>query len=213
MASAISAEAATTGQSLDAAHRGLLADPSLQFHFAPPEALPPPPEWLQALGKFLSLFGPALNYIFWAGVAIIAALILYAIAREIIRRLPGTMGPTATPEAPAAAEFRPTQARARALLEEADRLAREGRYGEAARVLLHRSIDDIEETFPTLIAPSLTAREIGRLEQLSASGRAVFVKIARAVETSLFGGRPLDAPQFAECRRAYADFVFGAAGQ
>ena len=43
MAGAIGAETATTGQSLEAAHRGLLADPALQFHFAQPEPPKPPP--------------------------------------------------------------------------------------------------------------------------------------------------------------------------
>jgi hypothetical protein len=94
---------------------------------------------------------------------------------------------------------------------EAKRLIAERRYEEAVRVLLHRSINDIEDAFPTLVAPSLTAREIGMLEQLSARGREVFSRIARAVETSLFGGHSLDAGEFAECRRVYVEFVFGAA--
>ena len=209
MASAISAGAVSNGQGLEAAHRELLANQTLQFRFAEIKPPPPPPEWLKELGEFLQAIGPAMSYVFWIGVVLIAAAILYFIGREILRRMPS--GQTArTTAAPAKPEFRPTKERAQALLEEADRLAREGRYEEAVRVLLHRSINDIEDAFPALVAPSLTAREIGGLEQLSARGREVFARIARAVEKSLFGGRSLDAGEFAECRRVYVEFVFGA---
>jgi hypothetical protein len=211
MATAISAEAVSNGQSLAAAHRELLADQALQFHFAKIAPPPPVPEWLKWLAKVLQALGPVMNYVFWGGIVLLAALILYFIGREILRRLPSSGDATEKATAATAAEFRPSKERAQALLEEADRLAREGRFSEAVRVLLHRSINDIEDTFPTLIMPSLTAREIGRLEQLSLRGREVFGRIARAVETSLFGGRAVDAGEFAECRRVYADFVFGAA--
>lgn len=211
MASAISAEAASNGQSLAAAHRELLTNSALQFHFAEVKPPPPTPAWLKALGEFLQAIGPFMSYVFWIGVAVMAAGVVYFIVREIFRRLPGTAGATsATTTAAPIVEFRPTKARAQALLEEADRLAREGRYDEAVRVLLHRSINDIEDAFPALVAPSFTAREIGGLDQLSARGRDVFARIARSVEKSLFGGRPVEASEFADCRRVYADFVFGA---
>ena len=152
MASGILAAAATS-QSLEAAHRHLLADPSLQFKFGEPQPPPEPPAWLQALAQILEALAPFLNVIFWGGVIAIAGVILYFIGLEILRRLPGA-GKSGPAEAPKAKpEFRPNQVRAQALLEEADRLAREGKFNEAARVLLHRSINDIEDTFPNLIAP------------------------------------------------------------
>jgi hypothetical protein len=208
MISAIGAAAASNGQNFEAAHRDMLGDKSLQFRFAEIEPPPPPPEWLEGLGEFLKAIGPVMSYVFWIGVALMAAGILYFIAREILRRLPSSRAARQTAAA-TEPEFHPTQERAQALLEEADRLARDGRYDEAVRVLLHRSINDIEDAFPSLIIPSLTAREIGGLEQLSARGRVVFARIALAVETSLFGGRALGSGDFAECRRVYADFVFG----
>ncbi|MBI1210366.1 MAG: hypothetical protein GC190_02800 [Alphaproteobacteria bacterium] len=203
--------AAVSSESFEAAHRHLLKDSSLQFKFAVPPPQQPPSAWLKALGEALQALAPFLNVIFWGGVALIAAYILYIILREIIARLPGPPKPAAVTTPQSKPKFKPTQAQAQALLEEADRLAREGRYSEAARVLLHRSINDIEDAFPNLVMPSLTAREIGRLEPLSARGRDVFALIARAVERSLFGGRTLDADDFAACRSAYVDFVFGAA--
>ncbi len=209
MATGVLAEAATS-ESLEAAHRKLLEDASLQFHFAAPKPRPEAPEWAKWLGELLQTFAPLLKIIFWGGLILIAAFVVYLIASEIVRRLPGALAPAKPSGAPAPKpQFRPTQARAQALLEEADRLARAGQYNEAVRVLLHRSINDIEATFPNVILPSLTAREIERIEQLSARGRDVFTLIARAVERSLFGGRALDANDFATCRGAYHDFVFG----
>ena len=210
MATGILAEAASS-QSFEAAHRHLLEDSTLQFHFAVPPPQPEPPEWLKALAELLQIVAPFLNLVFWAGIALIAAYILYLIVLEIAARLPGAVKAVTTPAAAPKREFKPTQARAQALLEEADRLARDGRFSEAVRVLLHRSINDIEDAFPNLVMPSLTAREIGRLDPLSARGREVFAMIARAVERSLFGERPLNADDFATCRQAYVDFVFGPA--
>ncbi|MBL8780534.1 MAG: hypothetical protein JNL06_06275 [Alphaproteobacteria bacterium] len=202
--------AAQTSVSFERAHRELLADPTLQFSFEQRETPKPPPDWLEPLVEFLRALSPVLYYIFWAGVAVVAAMIVYAIVMEVLRRFPQQKATLTVPTEIPKAKFRPAAARARALLEEADRLAAEGRYGEAVRVLLHRSIDDMDQAFPATIVPSMTSREISLLEYLSTQGRATFVKIAQAVEASLFAGRPLTADQFADCRRAYESFVFEA---
>ncbi len=188
-----------------AAHAELRADQSLQFQMdalVPPE----PPAWLEPLARFLQAIAPFLVYVFWAGVAVVVLLILYVIGTEIMRRLPGRKQDSVTEAQPAPA-YRPAYARAKALLEEADRLAAQGRYSEAARVLLHRSIEDLEQVFSLAIGPGLTSREIARLDPLSPQGRDVFSGIARAVEMSLFGGRALGANDFAQCREAYASFA------
>jgi hypothetical protein len=188
------------------------ADPNLQFQFdaynPPPPS--PPPAWLKALSEALSAMAPLLNFVFWGGVIVILLLILYVVATEIIRRWPRRQFKK-SPAVIAKPEYRPAAARARALLEEADRLAAEGRFDEAARVLLHRTIEDIERVFVLAIGPGVTSREIAVMEPLSAQGRDVFSGIARAVETSLFGGRALGAPDFAQCRHAYAAFAVKAA--
>jgi len=54
---------------------------------------------------------------------------------------------------------------------------------------------------------SLTAREIATLPAIPDSARAAFVGIARLVERGLFGGRPVGAQDFAECRAAYEAFA------
>jgi len=207
-----SGQAANTanGESFEQLHRQLLADPSLQFRIE--HATPPKPSdwlsWLEPLAWIFKAVAPFLGYVFWAGVIVVAAMIAYAILGEIMRRLPRNAPASSDPFVAPEPEFRPAAARAHALLEEADRLAREGRFGEAVRVLLHRSIEDMEQAFPAAIAPSMTSREISRLQYLSVKGRATFAKIAEAVEASLFGGRTLTAAHFAECRSAYEAFVF-----
>ena len=201
--------AADNTDALAAAHQALRADPNLQFNFPEIQPPPPPPPWAEALGRFLRLIAPLLNDIFWAGAALIVGLILFFLIRESARRWPG-FGKRKQAAAAPAPLFQPTTARARALLEEADRLAREGRYSEAARVLLHRSIEDIENAFRLSIGPAATSREIAQLDPLSPRGRDVFTRIALAVETSLFGGRALDASGYAACREAYSDFALGA---
>lgn len=201
------------GDKVAAAHHALRADPTLQFRFseytAPPQR--PPPQWLLDFARWLEHAAPVLRWVFWIGIGLIAALILFMLVREILRRLPTSWGSKETAAETPKPVFKPTATRARALLEEADRLAAEGRYSEAVRVLLHRSIEDIERAFPVTISPAQTSREIARLEPLSTQGRTVFTSIAQAVETSLFGGRALDAQRFAECRAAYASFALGKA--
>lgn len=194
-----------SGDPLAAAHQQMLADDRLQFRFEQFEP-PDPPQWLRPLGQFISSVAPYLQYVFWAGIIVIVALIVWALAQEIIRRMPSRAKEAKAAEAPKPV-YKPTVARARALLEEADRLAAEGRYGEAARVLLHRSIEDFEQVFAMAIGPALTSREVARLDQLSPQGRTVFTGIAQAVETSLFGERPLDRDRYTQCRDAYASFA------
>lgn len=200
--------AASNGGANDAlasAHQQLLTDSRLQFEFAEYHP-PPPPQWLEPLAQFLNAVAPFLGYVFWAGVAVIVALILWALVNEVMRRMPSN-APKQTAAPAEKPVYKPTAARAKALLEEADRLAAEGRYGEAVRVLLHRSIEDFESVFSLAIGPALTSREVARLEQLSPQGRNVFTGIAQAVETSLFGEQPLSRERFMACRDAYASFA------
>jgi hypothetical protein len=198
---------AAPDQDLAAAHQAVLADPNLQFAF-PRQTMetPDPPAWLEPLINFIQYIAPFLNLIFWGGLIAVAALVIYIIVSDIVRRMPGRASTEAAPETPVPT-YKPAPTRAQALLEEADRLAAEGRYSEAARVLLHRSIEDIERQFATTIGPSLTSREIAHIKPLSEHGRSVFSGIARAVEISLFGEQPLAAPQYAACREAYASFA------
>jgi hypothetical protein len=206
---------APSQQALRAAQERLMRDPSLQFSFdkAPP---PPPqthlPHWveviLRVIGRFLLWVGQGLGWVFVAGLAIALLIVLAFIVREFIRaRWPDLLKKPAKPK-PQPTDWRPTEAVARALLEEADRLAAAGAYAEAARLLLHRSIEEIEGRRPRLVRPALTSREIGGLEDIPETARTTFAAIAAVVERSFFGGRDVDAAGFAECRRTYEAFAF-----
>jgi hypothetical protein len=191
---------------LAAAHQAMLRARDLQFDFAALPEPPKPPGWLEWLARALEWFSPVLKWVFWGGLAAIAALVLYFLLRELVGvrfRRPGRRGAR-----PSAADWRPDAGRARALLEDADRLAAEGRFDEAARLLLHRSVEDLEGRRPGVVRPALTSRDIAVLPALPQAAKAAFIAIASAVEASFFGARPLDAAAFAECRRAYERFAF-----
>jgi hypothetical protein len=224
--------AAFADDAFDRRHRELLTHKDLQFAFEDVAAPKPvaPPRGGTALGDFLNAIAPAFTWLLWGALGVGVAFLLWFIGRELLAARFGRLA-AAKAKAPPIQEpdYRPEIARARTLLEEADRLAAEGRYDEAARTLLHRSIDDIEdeaartllhrsiddieERRPRAVGRALTSREIGALGVLPASVREAFAPIVRAVELSWFGGRPLDASGWSVCRKAYSDFAFPQAWQ
>lgn len=186
------------------AHRQLVAEGSIQFQlprFEPPTV----PGWMRALGQFLRDIFPLLEILFWIGLAATALYLLYAIAR----RLSGADWPwrRRREQEGAGAALQPEPAAARRLLEEADRLAAEGRYSEAGRLLLFRSIEDIDSRRPNLVRPALTSRDIASLPDIPPEPRSAFGELVMAVERSLFGGRALAAADWSACRSAYERFA------
>jgi len=190
---------------LAAAHEAMLHTPGLQFSFTAYEP-PKPPSWLEAVARAFEAIAPILKWVFWAGLAAAAALILFFIARELMQVRLRRRGPRAKGDK--VADWRPEPARARALLEDADRLAAEGRYDEAVHLLLFRSIDDFSGRKPGAVRPALTSRDIAGLPAMPARARAAFEAIARTVEASFFAARPAGAADFAQCRQAYERFAF-----
>jgi hypothetical protein len=196
---------------LEQRHKELLGRKDLQFAFTAEPAPSPPPGWLSWLGDVLQFLSPIFNVIFWGALAFVIAGILFFVVREFAESRPGR-NPRIRDENPVQeTDYRPTSARAKALLGEADRLAAEGRFDEAAHTLLHRSIEDIEERLPRSIRRAQTSREIAGLAVLPAAVRAAFAPITRAVEQSWFGGRKLIAEDYQACRKAYSDFALAEA--
>ena len=194
----------TAEQQLALAHKALLKTPGLQFDFGAPPPPEKPPPWLEPLLKFLESLGPVLKYVFWGGLAVGAALIVYFIAREFVpetwfRRRRIQTG---------VADWRPDSEKARALLEDADSLAAAGRFEEAIHMLLFRSIDELVARRPGAVRPALTARDIAGLEVLPPVPRDAFARLAQAVERTFFGGRPADADEFGRARQDYEAFAF-----
>lgn len=193
-------------ESLARAHESLLRDREIQFQFDAP-APPPEPPRIQWLADLLELIGPVLRYVFYAAMAIVVLAIVWFIVREVLRaKFPDRFG-SRKPQSEEV-EWRPEAEEARALLEDADALAAQGRYAEAVHLLLLRSVDDIDGRSAGLLRPSLTARDIAELQALPGAARTAFGRIAAVVERSFFGGREVDAAGWSECRQAYADFAF-----
>lgn len=192
------------GRMLDRLHAELVAREDLQFDF-PPYAEPKPPAWADALVRFFEAIAPFLKAVFWIGLVVGGLLIVYFAAREV--QATWTRRRRAA-QADRPADWTPEPARARALLEDADRLAAQGRFDEAVHLLLFRSIDDLAGRRPEAVRPALTSRDIARIEAMPGPARSAFSRIAEVVETSFFGGRPVGRDDFAECRRAYEAFAF-----
>ena len=193
--------AETDGSDFTSAYEAVRSDPDIQFELAayqPPEV----PSWLRALGPFLEWLAPLLPYIFGVlGLALLAYFFWPVLVQEYLtrRRNRADRG---------AADLLPTPEAARALLAEADALAAEGRYGEAARLLLYRSIEDMEAHDAELVRPALTSREIAGHALMPAAARDVFAGIAAVVERAFFARRPVAQDDWSAIRSDYDEFVF-----
>jgi hypothetical protein len=176
------------------------------------------PEWLKAIGRFFEaigeffrmLFEPLGNLIglswpvmYWVLIGLAALGVLFLIYRLVEPLLARNRAPEAE-EVPA---WVPDRGQAIALLDEADRLAGEGRFDEATHLLLHRSVSHIESARPGLLPPASTAREISAHPGLPERARSTFTVIATRVERSFFALRSLNAEDWRAAREAYADFA------
>jgi hypothetical protein len=187
---------ASTAETVAEAHARLREHADIQFDL-PHVDTPKPPSFQWNF--------PALDFLFWPLVAIGAALILLLIARTVYLRTRSNTGEAAAERE--AEKWRPEEKAARALLAEADAMAAAGRYDEAARLLLHRSLEDIAARRPRLLRPALTSREIARVPALPEMVRRAFAAMAAPVERSLFGGRSLTRDAWEEARAAYGEFA------
>lgn len=174
----------------------------------PPE---PPPGWWDDVIRWLEqAFGPVAQALATAW-PVLSKLLLVALAIGVLALLWVILAPYIADwrerRATVAPEWAPDEALARRLLQEADALAAQGRFDEAAHLLLYRSIEDIAAKRPDLLRPSTTAREIGAFEALSGRARSAFGVIAEHVEASFFARRPLDRSAWDSSREAYRAFA------
>lgn len=219
-----------TDARLAAAHRALREGGEVQFDLPPADPPRRPPAWLEALGEWvrwaLSPIGRLFRWIgsmmpdapyarifLWAMIAILALLVIATVVtrlREGQWRLPRwgrARAVGATDDAADAADWTPDAAPARRWLDQADALAREGRYGEAIHHILLRSVEDIAKRRPRLVRPALTSRDLARADAIPDAPRRLFADLAAVVERSLFGGAAVDAADWDRCRAAYAEFA------
>lgn len=189
----------------------LRAAGDIQFAPLQPVAPPQTPDWLKTLGEWLhwllepvgKAIGMSWPQLEKVAIALTILLVLFIVWRvfwpmlgKLRERRPGEER-----------EWVPDRAASTALLEDADRLAAQGRFSEAAHLLLQRSVGHIAEARPEWLQPASTAREIARLPMLPAAARDAFRTISARVERSLFALRPLNAEDWQAARAAYADFA------
>lgn len=190
----------------------LRADGDIQFapvQVPPPD--PPEPSWFEPffnwlrdliapLGEFLGISWPILRWILIGLLAVAVLFLLWRIIEPMLVRAKPA-------EDDEEEHWQPEREAALALLEDADRLAAEGRFDEATHLLLQRSIHQISSARPDWVEPSSTARELAVLPTLSDKARGAFSTISERVERSLFALRPLDRQDWDAARAAYADFA------
>jgi hypothetical protein len=178
---------------------------------------PREPSWLDRvlrdafswLGDFFGPLGQGLAGIWpvlqWVLLAALVGFVLF-----LVLRLVGPLADrrrAASLEAEQVPEWQPDREESLALLEDADRLAAEGRFDEAAHLLLQRSVGQIAAARPEWVDPSSTARELAALPRLSVAARRAFEVISEAVERSLFALKSLSLEDWEAARAAYADFA------
>jgi hypothetical protein len=214
MPEAVGGSPQVAGNSSDvaAALERLRADGSYQFEFNAPPTPPEPPQWLQdilaAIAEFFGAFAPLFKILFWAAVVGLILFLLYLLVPAFRDWVDGIRGRRASmDDVDSHQDWRPDREEARDLLTEADALAAAGRYGDAVRLLLGRSIEDIDRRRPGLLRPALTARAIARDRALPDAARSAFGALAMAVERAHFALRDLSADEWRAARSAYAHFA------
>ena len=214
-------------QDFISAHKALTTDPSVQFNLTAPKPPAEPPQWLKdfihwlnellkPVGRFFEWLGqfmpdaPWARGLLWIVLAVAAAALLFLLYQGLrhgqwrLTRKAGDDGELLPGDE---AEWRPEAVAARSWLEEAEAMARAGRFAEAIHHLLLRSVEDIAHRRPRLVRPALTSRELAASDGIPAAARTLFARIAGLVERSLFGGRPVGRPDWEQARTAYADFA------
>ncbi len=206
------------GSSAPEGWRELREDPNIQFEevVIPPQP-PREPNWFERMmaevfeflanlfapiGQALGLSWPVLQ---WALLGLLVLFVLYLIYRLVD---PQWFARKSNGDDSAEDEgWQPTRADSVALLEEADRLASEGKFDEATHLLLKRSVSQIAAARPEWVEPSSTARELAALPALSEAARVAFRTISDRVERSLFALRTLDKSDWEAARNAYSEFA------
>ncbi len=185
---------------------------------APKDVEPREPSWIERaltdffewLSDLLAPVGNALgmnwSVLRWVLLAIVVVIVVYAIVR-LVGPLAMRGRNVAADTDDAEPQWQPDRRESLALLKDADLLAADGRFDEAARLLLRRSVGQIAAARPDWVDPSSTARELAALPALSDAARGAFAVISEAVERSLFALRQLSQEDWESARAAYADFA------
>jgi hypothetical protein len=136
----------------------------------------------------------------WLGLAVVVALLVVLLVTSSRTRAPRERPvPAATPTAPTPGAVED------AFIPDHARLAAEGRFEEAIHALLLLAIQRLRATARTGVDAGMTSREIARGPTLGPDAREALGRIVRAVEITLFGGRPAGEHEYRSCA---ADLAF-----
>lgn len=195
----------------EAAWRSIRESGDIQFAPVPPDPAPITPDWLKALGRFLEWLLSPLGRLLGGSWSVIEMVMLIGAGLGVLWIAWSLLWPLwrerGTRKKVAEPEWTPQREEALVLLEDADRLAAKGLYGEAAHLLLKRSVGQIARARPDWLAPSSTAREIGMIAGLPGEARTAFGTIASLVERARYALRPLGPDEWSTARDAYSRFA------
>ncbi len=135
-----------------------------------------------------------------AVVVLILVWLIQALLQKIGRRASGAEAGAVVPGEAAAPE-RPVD------VEDATRLAAEGRYGEAIHALLLAAIQHFAARAPMPLQASRTSRELARLLPLTGESRPKFNELVMAVERTLFGGQAAAAEDYQRSLERFRSLV------
>jgi hypothetical protein len=146
-----------------------------------------------------------MTVVLWGMIIVIAVLAASWLASELSKYGGDAELPADAPDARAAA----TEAIIERPLEDAEELARRGRFAEAIHTLLLRTLQELARNAAVRVAPANTSREILARVPLLADARSALAGLITAVEITHFGDEPANADDYERCRRQF--HVFAAA--
>jgi hypothetical protein len=138
----------------------------------------------------------------------VAVLILAWVIQTLLQKMAGGRRGAASEDEVAGGEAEPVR---ELDVEDANRLAAEGRFGEAIHALLLATIQHFAARARMEIQPSRTSRELVRLLPLTGDSRPRFNELVMAVERTLFGGEPAGAEDFQRSLERFRSLVRRAA--
>jgi hypothetical protein len=146
------------------------------------------------------------TWLLWCAIAIGLVTVLYPLRDQLFFRRAGSDEDWEGAGGSAGPSTGPRQSLA-SVSEDADELARQGRFMEAIHLLLLHALMEMRQRLKAQFADSLTSREILRAADLPAEGTTALQDMISQVERSYFGEYPAAADDYAACRSSFDRFV------
>ncbi|RVU38665.1 hypothetical protein EOI86_05150 [Hwanghaeella grinnelliae] len=162
--------------------------------------------WLSDLFSFSESMAPAMRAVLYVLLIAGICLILFAVFRGLYGRFRPKIDTDEEIDDDAGVTVRTRRFDGVGTLNDADALAEAGRYSEAVRVLMFRSLEFLRSGIGDALFPFLTSREILLVSGLDADERDALRRIVAAEEISHFGETLLNAEAYRSCRQDFMVF-------